>query len=210
MDKVILVAFNPVAKDVLLTVSSDRNNTGIRIWDLNTKEEKLHFEHGDVVFDAAWKLDGKQFATSSKSKKIKIFDAQEFKLVAEGPSHNSIRPAKLVWLGETGMIASVGFGLGSAREILVYKVEDLGKGPCFKKNIDISPSVMSAYFDPDCGVLYVAGRVSITVAKSIQKRPAWLIFVTLNRAIESFTPLSWKKVRLLLLQSTNLALYSKA
>ncbi|KAI9280147.1 hypothetical protein BC943DRAFT_311248 [Umbelopsis sp. AD052] len=159
MDKVVVLAFNPVAQDVLLTISSDRNNAGIRVWDLNNKTEKHHFEHGDVVFDAAWSTDGQQVATISKSKKIRIFDAvHDFKLVAEGPGHQSIRPAKLLWLGEMNMIASVGFGLGSSREVLVYKLDDLAKGPCFKKNIDTSPSVMSAYFDPDCGVLYVAGR----------------------------------------------------
>jgi coronin-7 len=163
MDKIVVVAFNPVAQDVLLTVSSDRNSAGIRIWDLNNKTEKHHFEHGDVVFDAVWSSDGQQVATTSKSKKIKIFDAvHDFKPVAEGPGHQSIRPAKLLWLGDMNMIASVGFGLGSSREVLVYKLDDLAKGPCFKKNIDISPSVMSAYFDPDCGILYVAGRVSLT------------------------------------------------
>jgi coronin-7 len=161
MDKITVIAFNPVAKDILLTVSSDRSNTGIRVWNLNSKVEKLHFEHGDMVFDAAWSSDGQQIATVSKSKKIKVFDAShDFNLVVEGPGHQSLRPAKLLWLGDMKMIASVGFGLGSSREVLVYKLDDLAKGPCFKKNIDISPSVMSAHFDPDCGVLYAAGRVS--------------------------------------------------
>ncbi|KAJ2964160.1 hypothetical protein NQZ79_g965 [Umbelopsis isabellina] len=158
MDKIVTIAFNPVAKDVLLTVSADRNNCGIRLWDLATKEEKRHLAHGDTVFDVAWKSDGKQFATISKSKKVKVFDANNFDLIAEGPGHNSIRPAKLTWLGETNMIASIGFGLGSSREVLVYKVDDLTKGPSFKKTIDESPSAMSAHYDPDCGILYVAGK----------------------------------------------------
>ncbi|KAG2181261.1 hypothetical protein INT43_008844, partial [Umbelopsis isabellina] len=158
MDKIVTITFNPIAKDVLLTVSADRNNCGIRLWDLASKEEKRHLSHGDIVFDAAWKPDGKQFATISKSKKLKVFDANTFDQIDEGPGHNSIRPAKLTWLGETNMIASIGFGLGSSREVLVYKVDNLTKGPSFKKTIDESPSAMSAHYDPDCGILYVAGK----------------------------------------------------
>jgi coronin-7 len=167
MDKIITVAFNPVAKDVLLTVSADRNNCGIRLWDLSSKEEKRHLAHGDLVFDAAWKPDGKQFATISKSKKLKVFDANSFDLIAEGPGHNSVRPAKLAWLGNTKMIASIGFGLGSSREVLVYKIDDLAKGPSFKKTIDESPSAMSVHYDADCGILYVAGKVSLDPKEAV-------------------------------------------
>lgn len=209
MDKITHIAFNPVAKDILLTVSIDRNNTGIRIWDLSTKEEKLHFEHGDMVFDAAWKPDGSQFATTSKSKKVKVFDARNFNLIAEGPGHNSIRPAKLLWLGDIGILATVGFGLGSAREVLVYKVDNLTNGPYIKKNIDISPSVMNAQYDPDCGVLYVAGRVSFSKGDGHISQTNNVTHCVLIRAIELSIPLNLKRTHLLPLRSTIPAACSK-
>ncbi|KAG1081421.1 hypothetical protein G6F42_022956 [Rhizopus arrhizus] len=109
----------------------------------------------------AWSPDGTQIATTTKEKKLRILDARTGDIVAEGPSHNSIRPSRLVWL-DTELLASVGFGLGSSREVLLMSKEDVSKPLC-RKTIDISPSIMSAYYDADCHILFVAGRGDRTI-----------------------------------------------
>lgn len=165
MDKIHLLEFHPTSKNVLLTTSDDLGHPTIRIWNLDTKKDEITLTgmHKDVIFSCAWSRDGTQIATTTKEKVIRILDARTGNVVAEGPAHNSLRPSRLLWLNEeTGLLVSVGFGRGSAREVLLFNKEDLSK-PVANLMIDISPSIMSAHYDPDCQILYVAGRGDRTV-----------------------------------------------
>lgn len=165
MDKIHLLEFHPTSKNVLLTTSDDLGHPTIRIWNLDTKKDEITLTgmHKDVIFSCAWSRDGTQIATTTKEKVIRILDARTGNVVAEGPAHNSLRPSRLLWLKEeTGLLVSVGFGRGSAREVLLFNKEDLSK-PVANLMIDISPSIMSAHYDPDCQILYVAGRGDRTV-----------------------------------------------
>ncbi|KAK4519787.1 IRG-type G domain-containing protein [Mucor velutinosus] len=163
MDKVHLIEFHPTTKDILLTTSDDLGHPTVRIWDVQAQKEEivLKGQHKDVIFSCAWSPDGTHIATTSKDKKLRVLDARTGEIVAEGPSHNSIRPSRLVWL-DNQLLVSVGFGLGSSREVLLMSKEDLSKPLC-RKTIDISPSIMSAYYDPDCHILFVAGRGDRTI-----------------------------------------------
>ncbi|KAI7893151.1 uncharacterized protein EV154DRAFT_502633 [Mucor mucedo] len=165
MDKIHLLEFHPTTKDILLTTSDDLGNPTIRIWNLETQKDEITLSgiHKDVIFSCAWSPDGKQIATTTKEKKIRVLDARTGNIISEGPAHNSIRPSRLLWLSqETGLLISVGFGLGSAREVLLLQKDNLAK-PVAKNMIDVSPSVMSAYFDKDCQILFVAGRGDRTI-----------------------------------------------
>jgi coronin-7 len=165
MDKLHLLEFHPTTKDVLLTVSQDIDNPTIRIWDLKEKIAKLKFDgvHKGTIFSSTWSLDGRQLVTTSKEKVIRILDARTGKVLSEGPSHNSLRPSCACWLDNSGeLIASVGFGTGSSRELLLYRSSDLSK-PIARQMIDISPSIMSIHFDQDCRILYAAGRGDRTI-----------------------------------------------
>lgn len=165
MDKIHLLEFHPTSKDVLLTTSDDLGNPTIRIWNLKTKKDEITLDgiHKDVIFSCAWSPDGTQIATTTKEKKIRVLDAKTGHVISEGPSHNSIRPSRLLWLSqESGLLISVGFGLGSAREVLLLQKDNLAK-PVTKNMIDVSPSVMSAHFDSDCQILFVAGRGDRTI-----------------------------------------------
>ncbi|CEG71439.1 Putative Coronin [Rhizopus microsporus] len=165
MDKLHLLEFHPTSKDVLLTVSQDFNNHTIRIWDLKEQSVKLKFDgiNKNMVFTCAWNVDGSQIATTSKEKVIRIIDARTGNVLSEGRSHDSLRPSRIVWLDKTNeLIASVGFGLGSSRELLLYRTSDMSK-PIASQMIDISPSVMSVHYDLDCRIVYVAGRGDRTI-----------------------------------------------
>ncbi|RUP51925.1 hypothetical protein BC936DRAFT_144358 [Jimgerdemannia flammicorona] len=159
MDRISHLVFNPTVKNVLLSASADRGNSTIRIWDIEARKEKIALtgSHDDVIYSAIWSYDGRLIATTSKDKKVRIFDARTKEKITEGPSHDSVRASRLVWLGETGRLASIGFGRGSSREIIVYNTADLSTGAVDKKSIDVSPSSMVPYYDTDCSILYLAG-----------------------------------------------------
>ncbi|KAI9496400.1 hypothetical protein BDB00DRAFT_117680 [Zychaea mexicana] len=158
MDKTSQIEFHPITNNVLLSVSNDLGKPSIRIWDLDTQEVKFKYPAGsnNGVLYCAWSTDGKKVAIHGKDKQLHVLDARSGDVLGQTKSHDGIRPSRIVWL-DAHRVASVGFGLGSMREILVFDIDKLEK-PVLKKSIDVSPSVMSVYYDPDCDLLYVAGR----------------------------------------------------
>ncbi|CAO3703251.1 unnamed protein product [Rhizopus stolonifer] len=165
MDKLNLVEFHPTSRDVLLTASQDLDNPTIRIWDMKEQKVKIKLDniHKGTIFGCAWSIDGRKIVTTSKEKLIRVLDARTGNVLSEGPSHDSLRPSRVQWLDYTGeLIASVGFGLGSSREMLLYRSSDLSK-PISKNTIDVSPSVMTIHFDLDCRIMFAAGRGDRTI-----------------------------------------------
>ncbi|KAG0211243.1 Coronin-7 [Mortierella sp. NVP41] len=159
MDKISLILFHPRAKDVLLSASMDRSDPTIRLWDLKAQQEKLAIKgHKDVIFSCDFNHQGTRIVSVCRDKKIRIWDALNGNLILEGPSHGSLRSSRVLWLGESDVIASVGFGQGSQREILLYDANDLAKGPIDKKQMDASPGILVPHYDPDTSVLGISAR----------------------------------------------------
>ncbi|CAO3573663.1 unnamed protein product [Mortierella alpina] len=156
MDKITLVLFHPRARDVLLSASMDRNDPTLRLWDLKAQFEKVTMKgHTDVIFSCDFNHLGSKIVSVCKDKKIRIWDALSGELLKEGPGHDSLRSCRVLWLGESDLIASVGFGRGSQREILLFDANDLERGPIDSKKMDISPGVLVPHYDADTSVLAV-------------------------------------------------------
>ncbi|KAK3809740.1 MAG: hypothetical protein J3R72DRAFT_81453 [Linnemannia gamsii] len=159
MDKISLLLFHPRAKDVLLSASMDRNDPTIRLWNLKTQEEKLAIKgHKDVIFSCDFNQQGDKIVSVCRDKKIRIWNAFTGELIHEGPGHDSLRSCRVLWLGESDVIASIGFGRGSQREILLYDANDLAKGPIESKKMDASPGILVPHYDPDTSVLGISAR----------------------------------------------------
>ncbi|KAF9945979.1 Coronin-7 [Mortierella alpina] len=159
MDKITLILFHPRAKDVLLSASMDRNDPTLRLWDLEAQTEKVTMKgHTDVIFSCDFNHLGTKIVSVCKDKKIRIWDALSGKLLKEGPGHDSLRSCRVLWLGESDLIASVGFGRGSQREILLFDANDLERGPIDSKKMDMSPGVLVPHYDADTSVLAVSAR----------------------------------------------------
>ncbi|KAF9156582.1 Coronin-7 [Linnemannia schmuckeri] len=159
MDKISLVLFHPRAKDVLLSASMDHSDPTIRLWNLKTQEEKLAIKgHKDVIFSCDFNHQGDKIVSVSKDKTIRIWNALTGDLIQEGKGHDSLRSCRVLWLGESDVIASVGFGRGSQREILLFDSNDLAKGPIESKKMDASPGILVPHYDPDTSVLGISAR----------------------------------------------------
>ncbi|KAF9126479.1 Coronin-7 [Mortierella sp. 14UC] len=159
MDKITLILFHPRAKDVLLSASMDRSDPTIRLWNLKTLEEKFAIKgHKDVIFSCDFNHQGSRIVSVCRDKKIRIWNALTGELIREGPGHDSLRSCRVLWLGESDVIASVGFGRGSQREILLYDANDLAKGPIDSKKMDASPGILVPHYDSDTSVLGISAR----------------------------------------------------
>ncbi|KAG0174129.1 Coronin-7 [Apophysomyces sp. BC1015] len=162
MDKVQAMLFHPQAQNVLMTVSNDLGKPTIRLWDVCERTVKVNLTgiHQDTIFSSVWSPDGTKIVTTTKEKKIRVLDARSGKVLATAKSHDGIRPSRLLWLDDHHLV-SVGFGMGSMREVLLFNTDDLSI--IGKKTIDMSPSVMSAFYDSDCKLLFIAGRGDRTI-----------------------------------------------
>ncbi|KAL1915846.1 uncharacterized protein VTP21DRAFT_6234 [Calcarisporiella thermophila] len=146
--------FNPVAKDIFLTASGD----AVQVWDLAKRERLFEIDGlGGGIFSCTWNTDGSKIAVACHDRKLRVIDVVTRSIASQGPLHDSRRPCRIVWLGETEYLASVGFGLGSQREVLVYG-EDVSKGPADRKALDVSPGALVPHYDADCRILYLVGR----------------------------------------------------
>ncbi|KAF9402531.1 Coronin-7 [Mortierella sp. AD011] len=159
MDKISLIMFHPLAKDVLLSASADRGDPKLRLWDLKAQKEMVIMKgHKDVVFSCAFNHQGTKIVSVCKDKKIRIWDALTGELLQEGQGHDSLRASRVLWLGESDLVASVGFGRGSLREILLFDSTDLKSGPIDRKQMDNSPGILVPHYDPDTSILGISAR----------------------------------------------------
>jgi len=95
---------------VLISSSTELDEPTIKYWDLETGKEMLSIKgFGDQVFSIDHSPDGSQLLVSSKDKKIRIIDPRNNKTIQEGFSHDGVRGSRVVWLGNTGKVCSIGF-----------------------------------------------------------------------------------------------------
>ncbi|KAF8934861.1 Coronin-7 [Haplosporangium bisporale] len=159
MDKISTIKFHPTARDVLLSASMDRDDPTLRLWNLKEKKAEVTIKgHKDAIFSCDFNHTGSKIVSVCRDKRIRVWDALSGKLLQEGPGHDSVRSCRVLWLGESDLVASVGFGRGSQREILLYDSRDLQQGPIDRKLMDMSPGVLVPHYDPDTSVLGVSAR----------------------------------------------------
>lgn len=148
------VYWHPLAENVLASSSTDGT---VKIWDVSTGQEKANLgSHQDFVLCCDWSADGKTIATTSKDKGLRIFDPRAgTDPVSQTTCHDGVKGSRVVYLGSTGKLLTVGFTKQSERE---YKVWDLQLKQLAHKVIDSSAGQLMPFFDADTNVLFLAGK----------------------------------------------------
>ncbi|RKP39563.1 hypothetical protein BJ085DRAFT_7387, partial [Dimargaris cristalligena] len=149
------VLFNPVAENVLATTSADLT---VRLWDIEKGVQRQQLTgHKDSIQSLDWNWNGTLLATHCRDKKIRIFDVRANQIVQEGSGHQGIKGARVTWLGNTDRVASTGFSRSSERQLYVWDTNDFS-APMREVSIDLSSGIIMPFYDPDCNVLYLAGK----------------------------------------------------
>ncbi|KAJ1984801.1 hypothetical protein H4R34_000421 [Dimargaris verticillata] len=159
-DKLIQLAFQGQVQHLwAVVVSVAFNESEVLLMNRATVVKSMaHLK--EAIHHVAWSHDGTKLAVATKQKKLRIYNAQTDQVLQVGPSHESARVSKTFWTHDDQYLGSVGFGLGSQRELLLYDPQNLASGPVSRKIIDTSPSVLTPYYDPDCDLLYLQDRGS--------------------------------------------------
>lgn len=150
------VAFHPCAENVLASCSLDYT---VKIWDLESGEAKITLPHKDLVTSFAFNYNGSLLATTTRDKKLRIWDLREEKIISEGPGHSGAKPSRVVWVGNTYRVITTGFSRLSDRQVGMWDVKNIEKGPIGGfMVIDASSGVLIPVFDESNNILYLAGK----------------------------------------------------
>ncbi|KAM7371987.1 hypothetical protein PAMP_009187 [Pampus punctatissimus] len=157
LEKIYSIKFHPVASGLLVSSSYDFT---VRLWNLDSREQvKLLTGHEDQVFGMAWSPDGKLLATVCKDGKVRIYDPRKSTSpVHEGPGPEGHRGARVVWVCEGKYLLVSGFDSRSERVLYLYSADSLSSGVVASVPVDVSPSTLIPFYDPDTSVVILTGK----------------------------------------------------
>ena len=93
----------------------------IKIWDIASGQSALSLRHTDIVQSLSWSADGNLMVTTSRDKKIRVWDVRQERPAHEGPGHLGAKNSRAVWMGEHNRIATTGFSRMSERQIALWE-----------------------------------------------------------------------------------------
>jgi len=147
--------FSPVANNILATTGADLD---VRVWDIEKGSTIAQVQAGsDIIQSAAWNFDGSLVAAASKDKKVRIVDPRAGKVVTETHAHDGSKGSRVLFLGKTGKLLTIGFSKNSARQYAIWDSKAFEK-PLVQEDVDTSAGLLMPFFDADLNILYLAGK----------------------------------------------------
>ncbi|PTB64371.1 DUF1900-domain-containing protein [Trichoderma citrinoviride] len=152
--KVGQVLFNPAAENILASASGDFT---IKLWDIGTGQSHLTLQHADIVQSLSWNASGSLMVTTSRDKKIRVWDVRQEKPVHEAAGHTGAKNSRAVWLGEHNRFATTGFSKMSERQIALWEPGRSDPIGGFT-HLDAISGVCMPFWDEGSNCLYLAGK----------------------------------------------------
>jgi len=91
------------------------------LWDIGTGQANLSLKHPDIVQSLSWSADGNFLTTTSRDKKLRVWDVRQQQPVHEYPGHEGAKNSRAVWMGDHNRIATTGFSRMSERQIALWE-----------------------------------------------------------------------------------------
>jgi coronin-1B/1C/6 len=86
------------------------------------------------------------------------------KKIQSWQAHEGTKPCKALWLGLRNQIVTLGFNRQSSRQVTLWDPRNTS-APIHNIDVDIAAGVLMPMFDEDTSMLYVAGKVSLSLTK---------------------------------------------
>ncbi|SPN98515.1 probable coronin [Cephalotrichum gorgonifer] len=152
--KVGQVLFNPAAENILASASGDFT---IKIWDIEAGQSHHVLRHSDIVQSLTWNATGTLLATTSRDKKLRVWDVRQERAISEHPGHQGAKNSRAVWMGEHNRIATTGFSRMSERQIALWEPGNPEPIGGFTM-LDSISGVCMPFWDDGSNCLYLAGK----------------------------------------------------
>ncbi|KAK5079080.1 Coronin-like protein crn1 [Lithohypha guttulata] len=149
------VLFNPAAENVLASSSGDFT---IKLWDIEAGTAKLSLKVGEVIQSMSWSANGSLLVTTSRDKKLRIWDARQEKPVVETAGHAGAKNSRAVWMGEHDRIATTGFSRMSDRQLALWDIKAYREPVGGFQMLDSISGVCVPFWDDGTQCLYLAGK----------------------------------------------------
>lgn len=149
------VLFNPAADSVLASASGDYT---VKLWDVEAGQAKLTLKHKDIVQSLSWSHDGAQLVTTSRDKKLRVWDVRQEAPAIEVQGHPGAKNSRAVWLGEHDRIATTGFSRMSDRQLALWDSRNPGEPIGGFMILDSISGVCMPFWDDGTQCLYLAGK----------------------------------------------------
>jgi coronin-1B/1C/6 len=112
------VLFNPAAENILASSSGDLT---IKLWDISTGQAAITLKSAEIIQSLSWNASGSLLVTTSRDKKLRVWDVRQEKLVHEYAGHEGAKNSRVVWMGEHNRFATTGFSRMSERQIGLWE-----------------------------------------------------------------------------------------
>jgi coronin-1B/1C/6 len=149
------VLFNPAAENILATSSGDYT---VKLWDIETGDAKLALKHTDIIQSLSWSANGALMVTTSRDKKLRIWDARQEKPVHTGPGHAGAKNSRAVWMGEHDRIATTGFSRMTDRQLGLWDIRAADQPVNGFELLDSMSGVCMPFWDHSTQCIYLAGK----------------------------------------------------
>ena len=149
------VLFNPAAENVLASASGDFT---VKLWDIEAGSAKLNLKVGEVIQSLSWSANGSLLVTTSRDKKLRIWDTRQEKPAHEVSGHQGAKNSRAVWLGEHERIATTGFSRMSDRQLALWDIKAPQTPVDGFQMLDSISGVCMPFWDDGTNCLYLAGK----------------------------------------------------
>jgi coronin-1B/1C/6 len=149
------VLFNPAAENVLASASGDFT---IKIWDIEANSAKLSLKCGDVIQSLSWSANGSLLVTTSRDKKLRVWDVRQEMPAQEVQGHSGGKNSRAVWMGEHDRVATTGFSRMSDRQLALWDIRAPKEPVGGFQQLDSISGVCMPFWDEGTQCLYLAGK----------------------------------------------------
>jgi len=149
------VLFNPAAENILATSSGDYT---VKIWDIESGASRLTLKHGDIVQSLSWSANGSLIVTTSRDKRLRIWDVRQEKPAQVTPGHAGAKSSRVTWMGEHDRVATTGFSKMSDRQLGLWDIRNPTEPSGGFQTLDSISGVCMPFWDDGTQCLYLAGK----------------------------------------------------